>query len=43
MTKRYARFIPDAQKRIANQAESVMKGMLENSNDVSLADYGIEA
>ena len=43
MTKRYARFIPDAQKRIANQAESVMKGMLENSNDAGLADYGIEA
>ena len=30
MTKRYARFIPEAQQRIANQAESVMKGMLEN-------------
>ena len=33
MTKRYARFIPEAQQRIANQAESVMKGMLENGKD----------
>ena len=30
MTKRYARFIPDAQKRITSQAETVMKGMLKN-------------
>ena len=29
MTKRYALFIPDAQQRIANQAEEALNGMLE--------------
>ena len=33
MTRRYARFIPDAQKRIADRAESVLSGMLSNCNE----------
>ena len=36
MTKRYARFIPEAQQRIVDQAESALNGMLENGNVVSL-------
>ena len=42
MTRRYARFIPDAQKRIADRTESVLNVMLGNSNETSLADYGTE-
>ena len=42
MTRRYARFIPDAQKRIADRAESVLNIMLGNSNDTNLAEYGTE-
>ena len=42
ITRRYARFIPDAQKRIADRTESVLNVMLGNSNETSLADYGTE-
>ena len=31
MTRRYAQFIPDAQKRIAERAESVLNGLLSNA------------
>ena len=36
LTNRYARFIPEAQQRIVDQAESALNGMLENGNVVSL-------
>ena len=36
MTKRYARFIPEAQQRIANQAELVMRDMLDK---VKIANF----
>ena len=42
MTRRYARFIPDAQKRIADRAESVLSEMLERISNDGLANYGIE-
>ena len=31
MTRRYAQFIPDAQKRIAERSESVLNGLLSNA------------
>ena len=31
MTRRYAQFIPDAQKRIAEKSESVLNGLLSNA------------
>ena len=31
MTRRYAQFIPDAQKRIAERTESVLNGLLSNA------------
>ncbi len=32
MTRRYAQFIPDAQKRIAERSQAVLNGLLSNVN-----------